>query len=205
MDTTENREANLSKKDAILHLLHCSIRLHFIEEDPFSNHLIIQSCNKLISDMVKQTKEKPKYDINEYLTEEGQRIFWKYLRRPYNFLKHADRDYEDQLFLKNIIVANELMIMFNILGSQDVDIPNTKHASLFIAYFYGIFPSFFDFVGTPHESAIHHRETLQLKGKSRQVILLGMRQIIEDDQDILREREQEKKCYSDGYNTPIHE
>jgi hypothetical protein len=43
----------LSKKDAVRHLLHTSIRMVMMQEDAYGIHVLVQSADKLLIDLSK--------------------------------------------------------------------------------------------------------------------------------------------------------
>src|SRR4051812_30403984 len=93
---TSPPQRTLTKLDAIRHLLHASIRLFIMEEDPFVVHMVVQSCDKLINDYAK-AKSLPSLNIEALLVPENAEEFWFIHRESYNFFKHADMDADEEL------------------------------------------------------------------------------------------------------------
>jgi hypothetical protein len=130
----------IDKLQAIRHLLHASIRMLFSDEDPFALHLVCQSCDKLITDcLTVDTSQRmtPLADAFADLVKPGYRkAFFKLYREVYNYLKHADTDRHLKLGVHHIVQTNEMSILMNIRGYNELltHTLNTKHARYYLCY-----------------------------------------------------------------------
>src|SRR5438046_6516059 len=96
----------IDKEQAVPYLLHSAIRLIMEGEDPFAIHMLAQSADKLLVDLAKARGEYLKVDWELYIKDEYQAEFFKKHREIYNFFKHADRDFDNALPVKDIIMLN---------------------------------------------------------------------------------------------------
>ncbi len=120
----------ITKLDAIRHLLHASIRMHFAKEDPFAIHLLIQSTEKLIGDFAKGARIPGYTHWDALLIPERSKEFFVFYRETYNYFKHADRDWNERLSVYNPIVTNELSLFLNVTSARDIGIPFSEHMHL---------------------------------------------------------------------------
>ena len=82
-------------------------------QDELATHLVASSASKIAMDLC----EKRHPDLNlwkVYIKPEFHSQFFKLMRKNYNFLKHADRDTEDQIEVTNLREIN----CFEILTTQ---------------------------------------------------------------------------------------
>src|SRR5262245_3458427 len=85
----------ISKKEGVRHILHAAIRSVFHGEDPFAIHLLGQSAEKVLMDLLANAKRQDPYF--SLLKPDMRAEFFEAYREPYNFLKHADRDSDGKL------------------------------------------------------------------------------------------------------------
>src|SRR2546423_1181585 len=83
----------IGKQEAIRHLIHCAVRMVAAQEDPFAIHLLIHSAEKMLMDVAKQTGRKLVFNWADYMDSK----FFKFHRATYNFFKHADKDFDQEL------------------------------------------------------------------------------------------------------------
>jgi hypothetical protein len=127
----------ISKQEGVRHILHAAIRSVFCGEDPFAVHLLGQSAEKVLGDLLKNAKmEDP---VLALLKPELRSEFFTFYREPYNFLKHADRDSGDKLGVHNIAASNDMLLYLCILRYGMLFGPYTYHMKvfwLFVGQFY---------------------------------------------------------------------
>jgi hypothetical protein len=127
----------ISKREGVRHVLHAAIRSVFYGEDPFAIHLLGQSAEKVLLDLLKDAKiEDPLLSL---LNSELRSEFFKFYREPYNFLKHADRDSGDKLGVHNIAASNDMLLYLCIVRYRMLFGSDTQHMrvfSLFVGSFY---------------------------------------------------------------------
>jgi hypothetical protein len=127
----------ISKQEGVRHILHAAIRSVFYGEDPFAIHLLGQSADKVLGDLLKNAKiEDP---VLSLLKLELRSEFFKFYRESYNFLKHADQDSGDKLGVHNITASNDILIYLCILRYGMLFGSYTYHMRvfwLFVGQFY---------------------------------------------------------------------
>jgi hypothetical protein len=112
-DSSDQPLRYIGKKEGVRHVLHAAIRSVFYGEDPFAIHLLGQSAEKVLLDLLKNAKiEDPIFSL---IKPEMRSEFFKYYREPYNFLKHADEDSDGKLRVHNIVASNDLLLYCCIL------------------------------------------------------------------------------------------
>ena len=94
---TKVEARQLSKQDATKHLVHGAVRLLMTAEDPFIIHMLVQSADKLLIDVAKQSGKKLAHDWEEFIVPEKKGLFFTKYRETYNFFKHADHDFGKDL------------------------------------------------------------------------------------------------------------
>jgi hypothetical protein len=93
----------IGKQEAIRHLLHCAVRMIAAQEDPFPIHMLVHSAEKLLIDVSKQTGKKLLIDWSLGSPPLG---FFKLHRATYNFFKHADNDFDQEISVPEIARFN---------------------------------------------------------------------------------------------------
>jgi hypothetical protein len=119
----------ISKREGVRHILHAAIRSVFFGEDPFAIHLLGQSADKVLLDLLKNAKIKD--PVLSLLTPDLQSTFFKFYREPYNFLKHADRDSGDKLGVHNIVASNDILLFLCIHRYSALFGSWTQHMRIF--------------------------------------------------------------------------
>ena len=83
----------LSKLEAARRQLETAIKLYFGHGDEVSIHTLAAAAYSLIRDINEHRGGEPMLkDLHLFLSDELAREFRKYINRPDNFLKHADKD-----------------------------------------------------------------------------------------------------------------
>ena len=96
----------LDKQEAIRHLIHTAIRLIAKMEDPFAVHVLVHSADKLLIDIAKKRGRKLRLDWESYIKPEYHKEFFDRYRAAYNYFKHADKDFDDNLPIVDIMNLN---------------------------------------------------------------------------------------------------
>ena len=105
--TGQEPSRTLDKQEAIRHLIHTAIRLIEKREDPFAIHVFVHSADKLLIDMAKQQGQELHFDWEIYVKPEYHKQFFTKHRAIYNYFKHADKDFDDDLpIIRDIMKLN---------------------------------------------------------------------------------------------------
>lgn len=132
--------SHLDKKRAIRHLIHAAIRLVMKQENPFAIHLIIHSADKMILDLAKKRGVEVTIDWQKGVSQQRRSQFFRQYRAIYNYLKHADEDFLDELPVRDIMMANikticSASINYAILFSEQTD-----HMKCFLIFVVTLLP-----------------------------------------------------------------
>jgi hypothetical protein len=126
----------IGKREGVGHVLHAAIRSVFYGEDPFAIHLLGQSAEKVLLDLLENAKiEDPFFS---QLKPEMRSEFFEFYREPYNFLKHADRDSDGKLGVRNIVASNDILLLCCIFRYGVLFGSPTQHMRVF-SMFFGLF------------------------------------------------------------------
>jgi len=83
----------LSKFEAARRQLETAIKLYFADGDEVSIHTLAAAAYSLIQDINEHRRGEPMLkDLHLLLPDALAREFRRYVNRPENFLKHADKD-----------------------------------------------------------------------------------------------------------------
>jgi hypothetical protein len=138
--TGRSTARTLSKQEAIRHLIHAAIRMIIDEEDPLATHLIVQSADKTLIDIAKKRGKELRFDWELYIKDEFHKEFFKRRRAMYNFLKHADRDFADDMPIDNIMTRNLMDLYVLIANYNTLFDEKTNHMILFQIFVIQVFP-----------------------------------------------------------------
>jgi hypothetical protein len=128
----------IGKREGVRHVLHAAIRSVFYGEDPFAIHLLGQSAEKVLLDLLENAKiEDPFFSL---LKPEVRSEFFEFYREPYNFLKHADRDSDGKLAVRNIVASNDLPLYCCIHRYRVLFGAHTQHMSVFSMFVETFYP-----------------------------------------------------------------
>jgi len=101
----------LDKQEAIRHLIHTAIRLISDMEDPFAVHVLVHSADKLLIDMANKRGRQLRLDWESYIKPEFHKEFFAKHRASYNYFKHADKDFNDDLPVFDIMRLNVITLL----------------------------------------------------------------------------------------------
>jgi hypothetical protein len=137
-DSSDQPLRYIGKKEGVRHVLHAAIRSVFYGEDPFAIHLLGQSAEKVLLDLLKNAKiEDPIFSL---IKPEMRSEFFEYYREPYNFLKHADEDSDGKLRVHNIVASNDLLLYCCILRYGVLFGSGTLHMRVFAQFVGSFYP-----------------------------------------------------------------
>jgi hypothetical protein len=130
----------LDKQEATRHLIHTAIRLIAKMEDPFAVHVLVHSADKLVIDVAKSRGRKLRVDWEEYIKPEYHKHFFARNRAAYNYFKHADKDFDEDLPVSNIMMLNVITLFICIVNYTELFGEMTNHMTLLSAFAAALFP-----------------------------------------------------------------
>ncbi|GMO36556.1 hypothetical protein BwSH14_43610 [Bradyrhizobium ottawaense] len=99
-------------------------------EDPFATHVIIQSADKILTDVAKKSGRALAFDFGEFIKPEYRKQWFGIHRETYNFLKHADRDPSGELGVRRIAETNAAELIMAVENYAAVFGAITEHMSV---------------------------------------------------------------------------
>jgi hypothetical protein len=133
-------ERAIDKQEAARHLIHTAIRLIAAREDPFAVHLLIHSADKILIDLAKARGKALRMDWEAHIKPEYHEEFFKRYRETYNYLKHANRDFDDTLGVRDIAMTNAMNLFMCVVNYMDLFGQPTHHMALFQAFTVALMP-----------------------------------------------------------------
>jgi hypothetical protein len=124
----------ITKKQAVRHLIHAAVRMIAAAEDPFAIHLVIQSADKLLIDLSKKLKKPLAHDWVENIKDEYRTPLMAVFRETYNFLKHADKDHNEELHVGSIAESNVLQLAVCIANYHSLYGELTDHMNILFGF-----------------------------------------------------------------------
>jgi hypothetical protein len=134
----------ICKKEAIRHLIHCVIRMVAAQEDAFAIHLLVHSAEKLLMDVAKHTGQKLMFNWEDWVVPGKESKFFNFHRETYNFLKHADRDFDKVLSDPHLAPINIAQLFICAENYRKLFDENTDHMLLMSHFMQVIAPQIFD-------------------------------------------------------------
>jgi hypothetical protein len=136
----ETPRRTLDKQEAIRHLIHTAIRLIATREDPFAIHVLVHSADKLLIDMAKNRRRELRMDWEDYVKPEYHKKFFTRHRAIYNYFKHADQDFDDDLPVSDIMRLNIMTLFMCVSHYHDVFGELTGHMMLHLMLVMALLP-----------------------------------------------------------------
>jgi hypothetical protein len=130
----------LGKQEAVRHLIHSAIRLVVKQEDPFAIHLLIHSADKMLIDLAKKRRQELRVDWELYIKDEYHKAFFDKHRATYNYFKHANKDFADDLPVHDIMMLNIMTILICIANYSILLGEHTDHMTLFQVFVMNLSP-----------------------------------------------------------------
>ena len=130
----------LDKQEAIRHLIHTAIRLIATMEDPFAVHLLAHSAEKMLIDLAKKRGQVLPIDWEVYVKPEYHKQFFKKHRAAYNYFKHADTDFADDLPVHDIMRLNLMTLFIAVVNYAELFEETTNHMTLLIVFATAVWP-----------------------------------------------------------------
>lgn len=110
--TPQQSKREIDKQQAVRHLIHSAIRMFSQQENVFAIHLLIHSADKMLLDMGRKMNIPLDATFEKIVRKEYQGNFWSKHRALYNYLKHADDDFDSKLLLGGKEVLSNAILLF---------------------------------------------------------------------------------------------
>jgi hypothetical protein len=120
----------ITKLDAARRQLDSAISLYFDEGDEIATHSLVGAAHILIADLFSAGKQESL--IHQYIRPDKRAVFERAIRRPQNFMKHADNDPDDVLDFDPH--GTELLLFLNIESFRGLTGSITNPMNAFLAY-----------------------------------------------------------------------
>jgi hypothetical protein len=133
----------LDKQEAIRHLIHGAVRLFMAAEDQFVIHMLVQSADKLLIDISKKVGRTLKHDWAEFIRPEKLDFFFRAYRKTYDFFKHADHDFGQDLPVHDITGFNIVALFVAIQNYHALFGSYTGHMALHNMFVQAVMPGIF--------------------------------------------------------------
>lgn len=157
----EIQKRQLSKQDAIRHLIQGAIRLFMSGEDAFIIHMLIQSADKLLIDVAEKSGKKLAHDWETFIRPEKKNFFFNKFRETYNFFKHADHDFGKDLPVVDIVKLNLITLFVAVQNYYGLYSSFTGHMSLFNLFVQCAIPDIFKMDALPKDHAEKYTKLLK--------------------------------------------
>ena len=115
MTKSERHEPNrvITKLEGVRHVAHSAIRCQLEGEDPFAIHILAQSAEKVVIDLLKANGIPDPF--HSLIIPARRAEFFESYREPVNFLKHADKDHDGPLPVYDIVRQSDLALLGTIV------------------------------------------------------------------------------------------
>jgi hypothetical protein len=130
----------MNKQEAIRRLLHTSVRMVMNMEDPFAMHLLVHSADRMLIDIAKKQNKLLRMDWEDYIKPEYHKAFFQRHRETYNYLKHANNDFANELPVRDIAMMNVMQLFMACMNYRAVFDETTDHVTLFAIFMFNIMP-----------------------------------------------------------------
>jgi hypothetical protein len=130
----------LNKQEAIRHLLHTSVRLIMKMEDRFAIHLLVHSADKMLIDIAKKRGKLLRMDWEDYIKPEYHSSFFKRYWKTYNYFKHANDDFSEDLPVHDIAMMNVMQLFMSVTNYRTIFEETTDHFTLFAVFIFNLMP-----------------------------------------------------------------
>jgi len=131
MDMEKLTKLNASKRE-----INAAIRMFFVEEDPIAIHAVAAGGLQIISDLAH--KKGVSVGIESFLdaiVEERRDEFRKIMRKPQNFLKHADQKDDENAILEFNVESVEVFLVLASQAFKDFTGKDTPETRVFFNWF----------------------------------------------------------------------
>lgn len=131
----------ISKEDAAQRQIDIAIELLFLNKDPVSVHTLAMAAFSILKDLAEgRGQYQTLVKATEKIRKDKLPLFWRLLKEPSNFFKHADNDPETTKEFSDVV--NDGWIMLGISLYQELGYPLTQHMKGYNRWFMVFHPEF---------------------------------------------------------------
>jgi hypothetical protein len=124
----------LSKLEGARRLIHATIRMLWQNEDPIAINLLAQSADMLTADLLVNKIGSDMIWDSQVIVKENKKELLGIVRKPSNFVKHADRDPEAMLPVFELYIQAEIATLFSIARFRELSNSMTCHMKFYLGY-----------------------------------------------------------------------
>jgi len=132
---SENKKYTIKKIEASIRQLDTAIQLWFNEGDEIAIHVLACSAYQIINDINLRKKGDNLLFFNDHIDDKYVNKFNSYLKKHYNFFKHADKDHNPEGIIEFDPRLTEGFILYSILGLESFGIKISFYCSAFLFAF----------------------------------------------------------------------
>jgi hypothetical protein len=111
------------------------------QEDPFAIHMLVHSAEKMLIDVSKKTGTKLLIDWSQLSIPPS---FFKTHRATYNFFKHADNDFDQEISVPQVALFNIPFLYMCTENYKHLFGETTDHMRMMYELMQMMMPAFFD-------------------------------------------------------------
>jgi hypothetical protein len=130
----------IDKRQGLRHIIHAAIRMIFEGEDPFAIHVLVQSAEKIETDLLRKAGKSDLLPIDKLVLPSKKQEFYHIWRESYNFLKHADKDHDGSLPVYDIVRTNDVLLLVCIGRYRELFGGVTRHMQQFLRLAIACYP-----------------------------------------------------------------
>jgi hypothetical protein len=124
----------LTKLEGARRLIHTTIRMLWQNEDPIAINLLAQSADSLTSDLLKSKIGRDTIWDSPVIVKEHKKELLGLLRKPGNFVKHANQDPEATLPVFELYIQAEIATLISIERYRELSNSMTCHMRFYLGY-----------------------------------------------------------------------
>ena len=167
MDSANSRDgtqARVTKLDVVRRQLTAAIGLFFGESDAVAVHTLVAAAHQILVDLGQRKGIQSVVKNTSKMTTPETRQFLRTLNYPYNFLKHADQDPEDSMYVLPLNRFTQDFIMDAVIMLQSLAYEIPFEGKVFWHWYVSKYPA--EFEDLPKNSEVAKMQKLQLADMS---------------------------------------
>jgi hypothetical protein len=106
-------------------------------------HMLVKAAERILLDIAKHRDVTLPLDLNARIRPEKRGHVHQRLNKTYNFLKHADRDFDDEVPVHDLPRLNAILLLVVIHHYITLLQETTSHMTLHISFMYAAIPGVF--------------------------------------------------------------
>jgi hypothetical protein len=131
----------IDKKHAARLLTNASIRSVFSGECPVANHVVIMSSRQILHEYADAHRISLMHDMRTHVKDKSLVREFEFLwKQRYNFLKHADKDHDREINIRNVNFLNDFEILLNAEKYREMFSEMSAHMAIFKCFIALMYP-----------------------------------------------------------------